>query len=499
MTSNYFKKDLGHIFDLAERYDFVKDELGYTLQFFAAVYDLSLTELEFLIDSIHFSRSEIFKNLDSTGFFKGEDVKRELFSLALKGYLEIETKNESEDNYYYSYTHTEKAKKLAEDMERRLSSILDEGGRGEDLVDFAYMDVVNKLDLLFDDLRVMANDNFLLKIKPDDNLDSEYTRRYELVRDIKKTLNKKYPYLSIINIDEYKEVNIEDLDEDDENFEEDFDEVIENFLKDGRHLVEIEYTLKSRRQRAKLLVNAKDYGDVIEIGNLDDYDMADGEAFTHFVMLMDDFNRDHKKIKEKLRNLYDFIAPAYDLTLGEFEFCLYYTTIYTSSDEEIYDIDGYFIDDSKKIVASLIEKDYIYQDEDGFTLTEKSDAVFKHIGGLFSSTMEKNKASYKDLIEAVNCYDTAGEILDDITDDFAYRFSFEDFNIEDKLSDEIDEYSLGVPLDKAVCVLLRKKFTNPKVLSLTDEGDFIKVIFTTDDRKGEVLAGFLNKNGINEM
>lgn len=26
MTSNYFKKDLGHIFDLAERYDFVKDD-----------------------------------------------------------------------------------------------------------------------------------------------------------------------------------------------------------------------------------------------------------------------------------------------------------------------------------------------------------------------------------------------------------------------------------------------------------------------------------------
>ena len=216
-------------------------------------------------------------------------------------------------------------------------------------------------------------------------------------------------------------------------------------------------------------------------------------------MLMDDFNRDHKKIKEKLRNLYEFIAPAYDLTLAEFEFCLYYTTIYSTAYDEIYDIDGYFIEDSKKIVTNLIEKGYIYSSEDGFILTEKSDAVFKHMGALFANTMEKNKADYDRLLTCVNNYYDASETLEEFTDNFAYRFSFEDFDVEEQISDEIDEYSLGVPFEKAVANLLAKKFTNPKVLSLTDEGDYIEVIFITDDYKGKTLAGYLNKEGINEM
>ena len=314
MNNSYFKTDLAHIFDVAERYNFVKDEIGHCLQFFAAVYGLSLSEFEFLIDSIHFERSEIFKNLDSSGFFKGEDVLEEFLSLVDKGYLKIETQNESDDNYYYSYSHTPKARNLAIDLDERLSSLLNDFGRGKDLVDFAYTDVIEKLNYLFDDLRILGNDKYILDIKADGDLDPEYTRRYELVRDLKKALNEKYPYLSIINFDEYKEPSFDDLDEDDENFEEDFDDMVENYLKDGRHLVEIEYTMNSRRVKTSLLVNAEDFSDVIEIGDLDDDDMEDGEAFTHFIGLLDDFNRDHKKIKENLRNLYSFIAPAYDLS-----------------------------------------------------------------------------------------------------------------------------------------------------------------------------------------
>lgn len=499
MNNSYFKTDLAHIFDVAERYNFVKDEIGHCLQFFAAVYGLSLSEFEFLIDSIHFERSEIFKNLDSSGFFKGEDVLEEFLSLVDKGYLKIETQNESDDNYYYSYSHTQKAKNLAIDLDKRLSSLLDDFGRGKDLVDFAYTDVIDKLNYLFDDLRILGNDKYLLGIKDNSDLDPEYTRRYELVRDLKKALNQKYPHLSIINFDEYKDPSFDDLDEEDENFEEDFDHMVENYLKDGRHLVEIEYTMNSRRVKTSLLVNAEDFSDVIEMGDLDADEMEDGEAFTHFVMLMDDFNKNHKKIKEKLRNLYSFIAPAYDLTIGEFEFCLYYSTIYTCGDEEIYDIDGYFIDDSSEIVASLLEKRYLYKDEDGFTLTEKSDAVFKHMGALFATTMEKNKEDYKTLLTCVNNYYDASESLDKFTDDFAYRFCFEDFRIEDKISDEIDEYSLSVPFDKAVLPIVRKHFSNPKILAVKDEGSYISIIFTTDDQPGKEILGRIFKTDLGDL
>lgn len=499
MTNSYFKSDLGNIFDVYERYTFVRDEIGYCLQFFAAVYDLSLSELEFIINSIHFDRGEIFKNLDSAGFFMGKDVSEEFLSLVDKGYFTIETKNLSDDNYYYSYSHTQKAKNLAKDLDKRLSSLLDDFGRGKDLVDFAYTDVIEKLNYLFDDLRILGDDKYLLGIKDNSDLDPEYTRRYELVRDLKKALNEKYPYLSIINFDEYKEPSFDDLDEDDENFEEDFDDMVENYLKDGRHLVEIEYTLNSRRLKTSLLVNVEDFSDVIEIGDLDDDDMGDGEAFTHFIGLLDDFNRDHKKIKENLRNLYSFIAPAYDLSLGEFEFCLYYSTIYTCDDDEIYDIDGYFINDSREIVANLIQKGYLYKDEDGFFLTEKSDAVFKNMGALFAATMEKNKVSYDDILTCSIDYRLGFTKLSDFTYDFTNNFSFEDFRIEDKISDEIDEYSLSVPFDKAVLPIVRKYFSNPKILAVKDEGSYISIIFTTDDQPGKEILGRIFKTALGDL
>ena len=499
MTNSYFKSDLGNIFDVYERYTFVRDEIGYCLQFFAAVYDLSLSELEFIINSIHFERGEIFKNLDSAGFFMGKDVSEEFLSLVDKGYFTIETQNLSDDNYYYSYSHTQKAKNLAKDLDKRLSSLLDDFGRGKDLVDFAYTDVIEKLNYLFDDLRILGDDKYLLGIKDNSDLDPEYTRRYELVRDLKKALNEKYPYLSIINFDEYKEPSFDDLDEDDENFEEDFDDMVENYLKDGRHLVEIEYTLNSRRLKTSLLVNAEDFSDVIEIGDLDDDDMEDGEAFTHFISLLDDFNRDHKKIKENLRNLYSFIAPAYDLSLGEFEFCLYYSTIYTCDDDEIYDIDGYFINDSREIVANLIQKGYFYKDEDGFFLTEKSDAVFKNMGALFANTMEKYKVSYDDILTCSIDYRLGFTMLSDFTYDFTNNFSFEDFRIEDKISDEIDEYSLSVPFDKAVLPIVSKHFSNPKILAVKDEGSYISIIFTTDDQLGKEILGRIFKTALGDL
>ena len=499
MTNSYFKTDLAHIFDVYERYSFVKEEIGYCFQFFAAVYDLSLKELEFIIDSVHFGRSEIFKNLDSSGFFKGKEVREEFFSLVDQGYLTIETQNENDDNYYYSYSHTKKAISLVKDLDQRLSSLLDDYGRGKDLVDFAYTDVIEKLNYLFDDLRILGADKYILDIEDNDDLNPEYNRRYNLVRDVKKALNEKYPYTSIIKFDEYKEISFDDLDEDDENFEEDFDDAVENFLKDGRHYVEIEYTINSRRVKTSVLVNADDFSDVIELGDTDNDDMEDGEAFTHFIGLLDDFNKDHKKIKDNLRNLYSFLAPAYDLTIGEFEFCLYYSTIYACDDDEIYDIDGYFINDSREIVDSLIQKGYIYKDEDGFFLTEKSDAVFKNIGALFASTMEKTKVSYDDILSCSIDFKLGAIRLKDVTYDFTNKFCFEDFRLEDKISDEIDEYSLSVPFDKAVLPIVSKHFSNPKILAVKDEGSYISIIFTTDEKPGREILGRIFKNTLGEL
>lgn len=487
MTGNNFESDLGHIFDLAEKYDFVKEKIDYIFQFFALAYDLSLREFEFLIESLYFERDEISKNQKLSALFKLGEVKDELLSLSDKGYIKIERADESDDDYYYVYDYTVEASFLYVDFRQRLSAILEKYRSAQDVVPESYLDSKNSLADLLDDLKILADDKHFLEL--DSNADiSSYSYRFDLLIDLKKSLNKKYSDLKILSFEMAKEYY------DDE----DFDHALVGLIEEGRHKLEIEYTENGKKIKKALLVKEDDYEDIIEVEDLDEK-TEDGEAFTHFVMLMDDFNRDHKKIKEKLRNLYEFIAPAYDLTLAEFEFCLYYTTIYTSAYDEIYDIDGYFIEDSKKIVTSLIEKGYIYSSEDGFILTEKSDAVFKHMGALFANTMEENEADYDKLLTCVNNYYDASETLEEFTDNFAYRFSFEDFDVEEQISDEIDEYSLGVPFEKAVANLLAKKFTNPKVLSLTDEGDYIEAIFITDDYKGKTLAGYLNKEGINEM
>ncbi|WP_276886720.1 hypothetical protein [Anaerococcus lactolyticus] len=487
MISKYFESYLGHIFDLAEKYDSVKEKIDYIFQFFALAYDLSLREFEFLIESLYFERDEISKNKKTTALFKLGEVKDELLSLSDKGYVKIERADESDDDYYYVYDYTVEASFLYVDFMQRLSAILEKYRSAQDVVPESYLDSKNSLADLLDDLKILADDKHFLEL--DSNADiSSYSYRFDLLIDLKKSLNKKYSDLKILSFEMAKE-HYDD---------EDFDHALVGLIEEGRHKLEIEYTENGKKIKKALLVKEDDYEDIIEVEDLDEK-TEDGEAFTHFVMLMDDFNRDHKKIKEKLRNLYEFIAPAYDLTLAEFEFCLYYTTIYSTAYDEIYDIDGYFIEDSKKIVTNLIEKGYIYSSEDGFILTEKSDAVFKHMGALFANTMEKNKADYDRLLTCVNNYYDASETLEEFTDNFAYRFSFEDFDVEEQISDEIDEYSLGVPFEKAVANLLAKKFTNPKVLSLTDEGDYIEVIFITDDYKGKTLAGYLNKEGINEM
>lgn len=84
MTGNNFESDLGHIFDLAEKYDFVKEKIDYIFQFFALAYDLSLREFEFLIESLYFERDEISKNKKTTALFKLGEVKEVLLSLSDK-------------------------------------------------------------------------------------------------------------------------------------------------------------------------------------------------------------------------------------------------------------------------------------------------------------------------------------------------------------------------------------------------------------------------------
>lgn len=487
MTRRYFESDLSYIFALAERYDFVKEQIDYTFQFFAVAYDLSLSEFEFLVESLHFERDEISKNQKPSILFKINDVKDVLLSLAEKGYVKIERADNSDDDYYYVYDHTTKAAFLYSDFRQRLSAILDEYGCDQGELAAAYFNYKNNIEYLIDDLKVLSDDRYLLEMDLYKDI-TEYNTRFDLLIDLKKALNKKYSDLKIISFEMAKEYY----------FDGDFDDALAGIIKEGRHKLEIEYTEDGRKISKILLVKEDDYDDIIEVEDLDKR-IEDGEAFTHFLMLMDDLNRDHKKIKEKLRNLYTFISPAYDLSLGEFEFCLYYTTIYSCDDEEIYDIDGYFIDDSKKIVESLIKKGYIYSDQDGFTLTEKSDAVFKHMGGLFSYTMEKNKTNYEDLLSCVNNYYDASEILEEFTDNFAYRFCFEDFDINEKISDEIDQYSLGVPFDKAALSIVKKHFSNPEILAVRDDGSYISIIFTTDEKPGQEILGRIFKKGLGDL
>lgn len=140
MTSKYLKSILSNIYDLADRYKFLKDELTYTFKFFATLYDLKLSEFEFLIDSIHFEMEDFSNSQEDTGFFDKKEAKDNLETLKFKGFIDIYNQEESEDCYHYYYSHTEKAKKLAKDFDARLSSLLDKNGSGKDLLDFAYKD-----------------------------------------------------------------------------------------------------------------------------------------------------------------------------------------------------------------------------------------------------------------------------------------------------------------------------------------------------------------------
>lgn len=79
MTGNNFESDLGHIFDLAEKYDFVKEKIDYIFQFFALAYDLSLREFEFLIESLYFERDEISKNKKQQPYLSLVKLKKSFY------------------------------------------------------------------------------------------------------------------------------------------------------------------------------------------------------------------------------------------------------------------------------------------------------------------------------------------------------------------------------------------------------------------------------------
>lgn len=470
---NYFKKELSNIFDVAERYGFVRDTLSHLYHFMAPVYDLSISEFDFIIDSVHFGRSEIFKNLDSSGFFRGKENKDELFGLEEKGYVEIDVKNESEDNYFYSYIHTEKAKKLYDDFTSRVSQILDKRGYGIEAVGKAYDDVIEKLDVLFYDMRLVSADSLLFKIENPIDGDSDFNRRFSLARDIKKALYKKYPYVYILSLLEYDQMR------------EDYREATENPFFDAddkRHILEIEFMYKGRRTKRILLVNIDDYEDIIDIGpgfeddeSFDDEDMdflelADNYSYYDFLTHIKDLNTSHKMMKDRLRNLFSFLSPVYDLTLGEFEFILYYENDPLAQEygEYIDYIDGYFIDDRKKIIESLVEKGFLDFDGENYETTEKSSELSSFIENIYNDTIRAAGFADKEIIDDINKAFKLSDRLGKLYDSVFYKFI---------LGHHVTENNI---LGDACKKKLSQYYENPSIKKILFDDNYIQMEFSHD-------------------
>lgn len=472
---NYFKKELSNIFDFSDRYVFVRDALGYLYYFMSPVYDLSLKEFDFIIDSIHFDRSEIFKNLDSSGFFAEKENKDELFDLKEKGYIEIDVKNESEDNYFYSYIHTEKAKKLYDDFTARASQILDTHGYGIEEVDKAYSDVMKKLDVLFYDMRLVSEDSLLFDINNPKDGDSDFNRRFEIIKNIKKVLNKKYPYVYILSLLEYDQMR------------EDYREATENPFFDAddkRHLLEIEFMYKGRRTKRILLINIDDYEDIIDIGSgfedhhdesfdqedMDFLELADNYSYYDFLTYIKDLNTSHKMMKDRLRNLFSFLSPAYDLTLGEFEFILYYENDPLAQEyrEYIDYIDGYFIDDSKKIIESLVEKGFLDFDGENYETTGKSSEISSFIENIYNDTIRAAGFADKDIIDDINKAFKLSDRLGKLYDSVFYKFI---------LGHHVTENNI---LGDACKKKLSQYYENPSIKKILFDDNYIQMEFSHD-------------------
>lgn len=473
---NYFKKELSNIFDVSERYGFVRDNLSHLYHFMAPVYDLSISEFDFIIDSVHFGRSEIFKNLDSSGFFRGKENTDELFALKDKGYVEIDVKNESEDNYFYSYIHTEKAQKLYDDFTARVSQILDDRGCGIEAVAKAYNDVIEKLDVLFYDMRLISEDSLLFQIENSKDGDPDFNRRFSLARDIKKALYRKYPYVYILSLLEYDQMR------------ENYREATENPFFDAddkRHLLEIEFMYKGKRTKRILLINIDDYEDIIDIGSgleddfddesFDDEDMdflelADNYSYYDFITYIKDLNTSHKMMKDRLRNLFSFISPAYDLTLGEFEFILYYENdpFVQEYGEYIEYIDGYFIDDSKKIIESLVEKGYLDFDGQNYETTEKSSEVSSFIENIYNDTIRAAGFVDKDIINDIDKTFEISDRLGKLYDSVFYKFI---------LGHHVTENNI---LGDACKKKLSQYYENPSIKKIFFDDNYIQMEFSHD-------------------
>lgn len=163
MQNSHSLEIIAGVYDYLERFNYVKEllEIGWTEM--ADFYDLNLEEIEMLIRESHFGHCLISSGVGNQDFFiANEDydtMKKTLFSLVDKSLIEIDTKNEDGDTFYYSYFITDEGTDIYNDIIEKYDKLLENYGRDKDALDKSYGQVIDNLNYLLDDLRVVTNKN----------------------------------------------------------------------------------------------------------------------------------------------------------------------------------------------------------------------------------------------------------------------------------------------------------------------------------------------------
>lgn len=165
MNANYGWKLLSLSFDFLETFNYVKYCVGSVYKYMANYYGLSLFEMEFLIDTVHFKREMISSNIGNEGFFIPDDdyetIEEVFLSLTEKGFFEIDSKNITDDSYYYTYQITDFAFELYADLLFLFNVMLDNIDRDDELLENSY-DIANEnIKYLLGDLQIVSTKDFL--------------------------------------------------------------------------------------------------------------------------------------------------------------------------------------------------------------------------------------------------------------------------------------------------------------------------------------------------
>ncbi|MFO3716939.1 hypothetical protein AB9Q04_01075 [Anaerococcus sp. ENR1011] len=161
MENSHGLEIISSAYDYLERFNYIKESLEIGWGELGRFYDLNLRETEMLIREAYFGHGLISSGVGNQDFFIADQdyptMIKTLFSLVDKGLLEIDTKNEDGDTFYYSYFVTEEGMDIYNDIIDKYDKLLEGYERDKDRLVESYGQVIDNLNYLLDDLRVVTS------------------------------------------------------------------------------------------------------------------------------------------------------------------------------------------------------------------------------------------------------------------------------------------------------------------------------------------------------